>query len=126
GRRHVHYSGSVGGCNEVTGDDIPGFLVDGEEAEPTFVFFTGQFTATHRMYDFDGVFMNDGEPFFRQDQKFVFVANLDVFDVRTYRKADIRDEGPRSRGPDQEVGVVFSFDLRLYIDRGILSVPVSE
>ena len=50
--RHVNDAGSVGRGHEVAADNVPTLLVDGNEAEPAFVFFSDKIAACHTLDDF--------------------------------------------------------------------------
>ena len=71
-------------------------------------------------------FGHDGQALFCEDQKFIFVANLDVFDVRIDGESDVGDQRPGSRCPDEEVRVFFAFDFRFDVDGRILDIAISE
>ncbi len=112
-RRHVDNAGAVGRGDEVARDDVPRFLIDREEAEPGFVFFSDQIAALHRCDTNSGSSGMTDRRLLCKDQQFIFVFDLDVLDIRIDGETNVGNERPWRRRPHEKVGVVLAFDFRL-------------
>ena len=84
---------------EVAGNYVPGFLVDRNEAEPWFVFFSDQVAAFHPRIRTRGDIGYYAQTRLRHDQPFTFVFNLDVINIGIDRESNVRDERPWRRRP---------------------------
>ncbi len=105
-RREVHDAAAVLGGHEVGRDDPPAVAFGIEPVERSLVVKADQVLDRDGFEDLRAVAEHRVDP--RPCHHEVALAGLrrahpHVFDVRADRRADVRDQGPRGRRPDQEV-----------------------
>ncbi len=108
---------------EVGADDAEGVDHLVEEREARLVALADELAPLHRAEDLR-VPVEDADERLGENEDLSLVAHADVIVIGTDRERDVRDQGPRRRRPDEEIGVLVD-ELELDMDGWILDVRVS-